>query len=135
MTTTNEFQQVMLIVFGMVLFYNIVGKLKQGYNISFGHQACITTAIGVGISYIMKIRHGETMQDLVEFNDNVFFYFCLPPLVFASGFNMHRKKFFENITNIMLFGVVGTVTSFIIFGCLAVYVTSRSNEENGVFLW
>ena len=75
------------------------------------------------------------MQDLVEFNDNLFFYFCLPPLVFASGFNMHRKKFFECINNIMLFGIIGTITSFTIFSCLAIWVTSRSNSKDGIFLW
>ena len=55
------------------------------------------------------------MQAVVEFNDNLFFYFCLPPLVFASGFNMKRKKFFENIGNILLFGVGGTVVTFVVF--------------------
>ena len=75
------------------------------------------------------------MQDLVEFNDNFFFYFCLPPLVFASGFNMHRRKFFECINNIMLFGIFGTITSFIIFSALTSYLMSRSNEQDGIFLW
>ena len=42
----------------------------------------------------------------MRFDDNLFFYFILPPIVFASGFNMYRKKFFANIANILLFGVV-----------------------------
>ena len=58
------------------------------------------------------------MQTVVEFNDNLFFYFCLPPLVFASGFNMKRKKFFENIGNILLFGVGGTIVTFACFASL-----------------
>ena len=58
------------------------------------------------------------MQEVVKFNDDIFFYVCLPPLVFASGFNMQRKKFFENIANILLFGVMGTITTFVVFvGC------------------
>ena len=75
------------------------------------------------------------MQELVEFNDNFFFYFCLPPLVFASGFNMQRKKFFENITNIMILGVFGTVTSFLLFSGMVYWLTSKSNEKDGIFLW
>ena len=58
------------------------------------------------------------MQEVVEFNDNLFFYFFLPPLVFASGFNMKRQKFYENIANIMLFGVGGTVVTFFVFAML-----------------
>ena len=52
---------------------------------------------------------------MFSFNDNLFFYVCLPPIVFASGFNMKRKKFFENIGYIMLFGLVGTFICFTMF--------------------
>ena len=83
-----------MISFAMVILYLFVAKIKQSYNIAFGHQACVVVMVGIGVSYLMKVKEGQTMQDLVEFNDNFFFYFCLPPLVFASGFNMHRSKFF-----------------------------------------
>ena len=118
-----------------ILFYKAIGMLKKEYNIIFGHQACFTIALGFIISYIMKIKHGDTMLQLIEFNDNIFFYACLPPLVFVSGFNMQRRKFFENITNIMLFGVVGTCTSFLIFGFFAVLITQISNPFEGNFIW
>ena len=68
------------------------------------------------------------MQAVVEFNDNLFFYFCLPPLVFASGFNMHRKKFFENIGNIMLFGVGGTIVTFIVFVALTLLLQNAIDD-------
>jgi len=51
----------------------------------------------------------------MEFNDDLFFYVCLPPIVFASGFNMQRKNFFANIKNIVLFGVCGTMIAFVSF--------------------
>jgi NhaP-type Na+/H+ or K+/H+ antiporter len=54
----------------------------------------------------------------MTFDENLFFYFCLPPIVFASGYNMKRKKFFENFTNILLFGLFGTVLQFTIFSVL-----------------
>lgn len=56
----------------------------------------------------------------MQFSDDLFFYFCLPPIVFASGFNMQRKKFMANITNIVLFGIVGTIIAFISFTGLTV---------------
>ena len=55
----------------------------------------------------------------MAFNDDLFFYFVLPPIIFASGFNMYRKKFFANIGNISLLGVLGTFVTFGVFTSLA----------------
>ena len=66
---------------------------------------------------------------MVTFDENFFFYFCLPPIVFASGYNMKRKKFFENFTNILLFGLFGTLLTFTSFSVLTYIVV-----EMGV-LW
>ena len=59
----------------------------------------------------------------MKFNDDLFFYFVLPPIVFASGFNMYRKKFFANIQNIVLFGVIGTFIAFGSFSGLTIAYT------------
>ena len=56
----------------------------------------------------------------MQFSDDLFFYLCLPPIVFASGFNMQRKKFFSNIRNIVLFGLVGTIIAFASFSLLTI---------------
>ena len=56
----------------------------------------------------------------MKFSDDLFFYFCLPPIVFASGFNMQRKKFFANIKNIVLFGLIGTIIAFVSFSGMTV---------------
>ena len=35
----------------------------------------------------------------------------------------------------MLFGVFGTITTFIIYSALTSWLMSRSNDEDGIFLW
>jgi len=42
--------------------------------------------------------------------------------VFCSGFNMSRKKFFQNITNILICGVFGTCTTFFVFSALTLWL-------------
>jgi len=54
----------------------------------------------------------------VHFDGNVFFYLIMPPIVFSSGYNMHRKKFFENIGYILFFGILGTLATFVAFTSL-----------------
>ena len=64
----------------------------------------------------------EEMVGLLRFRDETFFFFCLPPIVFASGFNMQRGNFFENFMTILLFGVLGTFIAFFIFSALTIYL-------------
>ena len=52
-----------------------------------------------------------------DFNEEIFFYALLPPMIFAGGYNLKKRRFFQNFYYISLFGVLGTVTTFgIIFG-------------------
>jgi len=52
-----------------------------------------------------------------EFNEEIFFFGLLPPMIFAGGYNLKKSKFFENFAYISLYGVIGTVVTFgIIFG-------------------
>ena len=128
MPATSEFQKSMLIIFAMVLLYIFIGKLKAKYKFSWGHEASFICLLSLCISYYYFMSSRVTMQAIVEFNDNLFFYFCLPPLVFASGFNMKRKKFFDNIGNILLFGVGGTIVTFAVFASLTFVLQNMINN-------
>lgn len=59
-------------------------------------------------------------METFEFNHDLFFYVCLPPIIFASGFNMHRGDFFANIKLVGIFGVLGTLVSFSMFSFMTV---------------
>lgn len=59
---------------------------------------------------------------MMEFDDDLFFYVCLPPIVFASGFNMHRGDFFANIKIIQIFGIIGTIIAFSLFSVMTIYM-------------
>lgn len=43
----------------------------------------------------------------------------LPPIMFEDGYNFPRRKFFQNILYINLYGLLGTVLNFfIVWGML-----------------
>ena len=53
----------------------------------------------------------------VDFNEEIFFYGLLPPMIFAGGYNLKKKDFGKNFKYILIYGLIGTITSFgIIFG-------------------
>jgi sodium/hydrogen exchanger-like protein 6/7 len=51
----------------------------------------------------------------LEFNTELFFDVFLPLIIFATGFNMRRQNFFENIVNIAKFGLLGTTLTFVFY--------------------
>ena len=74
------------------------------------------------ISFISSKNQNEDVLEMLRFSDNTFFYFCLPPIVFASGFNMQRGNFFANIRNILLFGILGTFVCFSMFSAMTIFL-------------
>ena len=45
--------------------------------------------------------------------------------MFASGFNMYRNKFFQNINNVVLFGVFSTFVCFMMFSAVVIWYSSN----------
>lgn len=69
---------------------------------------CVTGTI------ILLISKGKSSHILI-FNEELFFIYLLPPIIFNAGFQVKKKQFFHNFFTIMLFGVVGVfISSFII---------------------
>merc|ERR1712038_1824883 len=99
------------------MVYMLFEAYKHKAGIVFGHEASLVCLTGLAISAYAQWKGTAEFGDLMAFNDDLFYYFVLPPIVFSSGFNMYRKKFTANLRNILLFGVVGT---FIGFACFSV---------------
>ena len=106
----------------VLFFYMFIGSVLEKYHCVVGHEAGLVILFGMLISFISYSTGHEEFNHMLSFNENFFFYFCLPPIVFASGYNMKRKKFFENFTNILLFGFFGTLMQFTIFSVLTYIV-------------
>nr|AAP20430.1 Na+/H+ antiporter NHX3 [Zea mays subsp. mays] len=74
------------------------------------------TAILVGAAtgtVILLISKGKSSHILV-FDEELFFIYLLPPIIFNAGFQVKKKQFFRNFITIILFGAIGTLISFVI---------------------
>ena len=100
--------------------YVIIGTYMETHKCGFGHETGVVIILGMLIAYAITFS-GKTVIT-AQFNPHVLFDFGLPLILFAAGFNMRRKKFFENINNITMFGVLSTVVCFIILTSLTIVV-------------
>ena len=82
-------------------------KEIYGHN-PWCHESSIAALTGLIVGGAIKFYTGSA----VEFDNDVFFYVVLPPIIFSAGMSLKKKMFFRYISLITLFGVMGTVINF-----------------------
>jgi NhaP-type Na+/H+ or K+/H+ antiporter len=122
--TNEQLQYIFIAAFLLFLaLFFFVETCIEHYNPPIGHTTGVVIVVGIGISaavYGLAQKYSEDQQwlDDLEFDDDLFFYFVLPLIIFPSGYNMRRKKFFSNIGTIMKFGFLGTIICFAVYTAL-----------------
>ncbi|KAL8462390.1 hypothetical protein ACS0TY_033427 [Phlomoides rotata] len=103
-------QVVPITVFVAVLcFCLIVGHLFEenrwiNESITALLIGCVTGTI------ILLISKGKSSH-ILRFDEEIFFIYLLPPIIFNAGYQVKKKQFFHNFFTIMLFGVIGVLVS------------------------
>jgi len=103
------------ILFGVMIFFFFTAGMQEKYKPKCGHQTSYAILIGIVISLLLYWAFRDERAGIYAFNENIFFDLLLPPIILNSGFNMRRKKFFQNIGNITIFGLGVTFTCFTLF--------------------
>ena len=98
-----------IVVVLLIILYIVLGVVIEKNHCLFGHEASLVIIVGASVAYFAYSTGKVSFNEALSFDQNIFFYFCLPPIVFASGFNMKRKIFFENFGSVIIFGVFSTI--------------------------
>ncbi|XP_046400740.1 sodium/hydrogen exchanger 2-like isoform X3 [Ischnura elegans] len=61
---------------------------------------------------------GDVTGVLPTFTPTLFFYVLLPPVILESAYSLYNATFFENLSTILLFAVVGTIFNTFAIGLL-----------------
>ncbi|XP_021906015.1 sodium/hydrogen exchanger 4 [Carica papaya] len=111
----NEHKQVVPItVFVAVLtFCLLIGHLLEENR--WVNESITAILIGcISGAVILLISKGKSSH-ILTFNEELFFIYLLPPIIFNAGFQVKKKQFFHNCLTIMLFGVIGVfISTFLI---------------------
>ncbi|CAM6043589.1 unnamed protein product [Sphagnum compactum] len=87
------------------------------------NESITALVLGFCTGIIVLVTSKGSSSHILQFNEELFFIYLLPPIIFNAGFQVKKKQFFRNFAAIMLFGVVGVFISFAIIsaGCSFVF--------------
>nr|GMC70065.1 sodium/hydrogen exchanger 4 isoform X1 [Ipomoea batatas] len=109
-STPNHEQVVPITVFvALLCLCLVVGHLLEDNR--WFNESIAAIFIGfIAGTVILLIRKGKSSH-ILRFNEELFFIYLLPPIIFNAGFQVKKKHFFQNFLTIMLFGVAGVFIS------------------------
>lgn len=90
----------------------VIGLVIKHYRVRWLHEAGATLLLGIGVGFV--IWSANTTQKVtrwLDFNEEVFFFLLLPPIIFESGFSLHTREFFSNFGGICGLAFAGTAIS------------------------
>ncbi|XP_018622479.1 sodium/hydrogen exchanger 3-like [Nicotiana tomentosiformis] len=76
------------------------------------NESITALVIGLSAAGITRLTTNRKSSHLLEFDEQLFFVYVIPAIIFNAGFQVKMKHFFRNLGTIVLFGVLGTLISF-----------------------
>ncbi|KAL4192864.1 hypothetical protein AMTRI_Chr06g196390 [Amborella trichopoda] len=77
----------------------------------WANESITALIIGCITGTVILMRSRGSNPHILRFDEDLFFIYLLPPIIFNAGFQIKKKRFFQNIVAIVLFGVVGVFIS------------------------
>ncbi|KAL9099688.1 MAG: hypothetical protein Q9163_004848 [Psora crenata] len=102
---------IMLLIVALFASYMLQHKKIQAI-----HETVLSIFAGMAAGLAIKLTGGTFIQNAVGFDYQFFFNLLLPPIILASGYELHQANFFRNIGTILTFAFAGTFISAVTLG-------------------
>lgn len=103
-----------VIALGILLIHTM---LETGFQ--YLPESIVVVFLGALIGLLINILSDQKVSNWKReqvFSPTAFFLVLLPPIIFESGYNLHKGNFFQNIGSILAFAIVGTTISALTIG-------------------
>jgi len=120
---TGSARQILLVI-GLLAITLIANNFIEKAHLPIP-EAIVTVVIGVVAGFIIELFPDVKQATITQYEDQSarqFMLFFIAPIIFAEGYGMKSRQFFENITRILTHAFIGTVISSFVVAAFVYYL-------------
>lgn len=106
---------------GTLVLCIIASYFLMQWRFTFVPDCIAYVLLGAFVGTLLRLFGGSAMSISLP-NEEQFFIFILPPIMFEAGYSLSKQDFYKESSSIFVFAIVGTLISSVVFG-LGMYFT------------
>ena len=119
-------------IVAVLILSSLVKTAIQAFNLKWLPDAGGFILVGSLLGAIMTSKMSDYQMNLGTFNDDLFLYILLPPIIFNASLSIDKKKFKAYLFPVFMFAVLGTLISAVTTGFIVYGLTSAGSMMTSI---
>ncbi|KAI8870792.1 Sodium/hydrogen exchanger, partial [Ramicandelaber brevisporus] len=108
----------LFIISALLILSLLTSYILRRRKVTVIQEGFVSIAAGMLVGLALRLQPGTEVQNMMNFDADIFFNVLLPPIILSSGYQLHKADFFINLVPIAVFAFIGTFISAMVIGVL-----------------